>query len=65
MKGFYFIDDESDTYFVGQIFRTDEQLTEPLRGLEVGETHWTDEHHGFERFRVHLPMGHHDARVRH
>ena len=51
VKGFYFVDDESDTYFVGQIFRTDEQLTEPLRGLEVGETHWTDEHHGFERFR--------------
>jgi hypothetical protein len=50
-KGFYLIDAESDDYFVGRFFRDDEQLIEPMRNLEVGETHWTSEHHGFERFQ--------------
>jgi len=49
-KKFYLIDADSENYFVGQIKRTDDQIVEQLRKLEVGQTHWSDERHGWERF---------------
>jgi hypothetical protein len=49
-KKFYLIDADSDNYFVGRIKRTDDQITEPLRDLEVGQTHWADSRFGWERF---------------
>lgn len=50
-KGFYLIDAESEKYFVGRVFRTDSQMIEPCRHLEVGETYWIDGIKGFERFQ--------------
>jgi hypothetical protein len=49
-KKFYLIDDQSENYFVGQIKRTDDQITQPLRDLEIGQTHWADDRYGWERF---------------
>jgi hypothetical protein len=49
-KKFYLIDADSENYFVGQIKRTDQQIIEPLRDLEVGQTYWSDDRHGWERF---------------
>ena len=49
-KKFYLIDADSENYFVGQIKRTDNQIKEPLRDLEVGQTYWFDDNKGWERF---------------
>lgn len=49
-KKFYLIDADSENYFVGQIKRTDNQIKEPLRDLEVGQTYWFNESRGWERF---------------
>lgn len=49
-KKFYLIDADSENYFVGRIKRTDEQIKEPLRDLEVGQTYWADSRFGWERF---------------
>ena len=49
-KKFYLIDANSANYFVGQIKRTDNQIIEPLRNLEVGQTYWFDDNKGWERF---------------
>lgn len=50
-KKFYLIDADSDNYFVGQIKRTDDQIKEPLlRDLEIGQTHWSNDRYGWERF---------------
>jgi hypothetical protein len=49
-KKFYLIDTDSENYFVGRIKRTDEQIIEALRELEVGQTYWFNERKGWERF---------------
>jgi hypothetical protein len=49
-KKFYLIDADSDNYFVSQIARTDDQITKPLRDLEVGQTYWATDRYGWERF---------------
>lgn len=49
-KKFYLIDANSENYFVGQIKRTDDQIKEPLRDLEVGQTYWFSDNKGWERF---------------
>jgi hypothetical protein len=49
-KKFYLIDADSENYFVGQIKRTDNQIVEALRDLEVGQTYWFDNNKGWERF---------------
>ena len=49
-KKFYLIDDQSENYFVGQIKRTDDQIKEPLRDLKVGQTYWSGDRYGWQRF---------------
>lgn len=49
-KKFYLIDANSENYFVGQIKRTDDQIIEPLRDLEIGQTYWFSDNKGWERF---------------
>jgi hypothetical protein len=48
-KKFYLIDADSENYFVSQIARTDDQITKPLRDLEVGQTYWATDRYGWER----------------
>ena len=49
---FYLIDDQSESYFVGQIERKPEEVEPHLRELAIGETWWnpSDPSKGFERF---------------
>ena len=49
-KKFYLIDADSENYFVGRIKRTDDQIIEPLRDLEVGQTYWSNDRYGWVRF---------------
>lgn len=50
-RGFYIIDADSESYFVGKVYRAPHEIGPDLAALEIGATLWTSESRGFERFQ--------------
>ncbi len=50
-RSFYLVDTVSENYFVGRVTRTVEQLKDEMVALDVGETYWTSDTRGFERYK--------------